>query len=247
MNLWRRYLKYRDEMNRKLRVLFSDRAYLISFLVGFFLLFLGQYITFKLATYNDTFDKITVGDLLLDILPTVNLGIIYTWGSLISLITITLYTLFARIELAPWAMKTFGIFFIVRAVFILLTHLGAPEGMFYLANPPSEEDKFLFSHYFFVSDLFFSGHVGNLFLSALIFRAYKFRWFGLIGSVVMGVTVLFMKIHYTIDVLAAYFITYGVYVFSDRIFHTYNERFKALIEKKTKYKFREPYHPEVKV
>jgi membrane-associated phospholipid phosphatase len=243
---FRKIIDYRNTQNDKMVALFKDRSYFVSFIVGFILLFAGQIVTFKVASYNDEmFDTVTVGDLLLEILPTVDLTFFYTWGSLIFLISVAVYTLFVRIELAPWAMKTFGVLFMVRALFMVLTHLGPPEGMFYLLYPPTMEDKFLFSHFFFLNDLFFSGHVANAFLGALIFRNYKFKWYCLIVSIVMAATVLLMKMHYTIDVLAAYFVTYGIYALSDRLFHKYNERFKKIIEKKTKFRFKEPYHPEV--
>jgi hypothetical protein len=178
-------------------------------------------------------------------LPTVDLGFIFTWGGIVSFLIIAFYAFAVRPELCPWALKTYGIFGIVRAAFMMFTHLGPPDGMFYLTSLPGLEEKEMFNNFFFLNDLFFSGHVGNLFLAALVFKNFKFKWFGLIGSVVMAATVLLMKIHYTIDVFGAFFITYGIYAFSDWIFHKQNERFKAMIGR---HRFKsEPYHPEVPV
>ena len=53
----------------------------------------------------------------------------------------------------------------------------------------------------------------------------------LIGSLIMGVTVLLMHVHYSIDVFSAFFISYGVYTFSNMIFNQLNVRFKKILEK----------------
>jgi hypothetical protein len=65
---------------------------------------------------------------------------------------------------------------------------------------------------FFGSDFFFSGHAGAPFLMALIFwDAPLLRYIFLAWSVFFSVIVLLGHLHYTIDVAAAYFITYGIY------------------------------------
>lgn len=69
------------------------------------------------------------------------------------------------------------------------------------------------------NDLFFSGHTGLPFLFALIFWKYKIpRYVFTVSSGIAGVAVLLSHVHYTIDVLGAYFITYTIYVISKKIF-----------------------------
>ena len=46
----------------------------------------------------------------------------------------------------------------------------------------------------------------------------------------MAATVLFMHVHYSIDVFAAFFIAYGVYAFSDKVFNHLNLRFYKKIK-----------------
>ena len=243
--MFRYILNFRNNLNEKWSSLVKDRAFLFSLVLGFFVFFFGQYVLVCAAQYNDEmFKVVTVGEFLLDRLPTYDLSFFFTWGMWIILLTIAWYTVLVRPELAPWVLKTYGIFALVRAGFILLTHLGPPEGLIYLDDPSLLTEAGIFERYFFLNDLFFSGHVGNVFLGALIFRAFKFKWFCLIGSVLMAITVLVMHIHYSIDVFGAYFITYGIYAFSDRIFHKYNERFKRIIEKHTDIEFKPPHRPE---
>ena len=75
----------------------------------------------------------------------------------------------------------------------------------------------------FQGNLFFSGHAGFPFLMALIFWDKKFwRWFFLIATVAFGVAVLLAHVHYSIDVFAAPFIVYGIYVITAKLFpHDY--------------------------
>jgi len=70
----------------------------------------------------------------------------------------------------------------------------------------------------YANDLFFSGHVGLPFLGFLIFKDKKIRYFMLSASIILAVTVLLMHVHYSIDVAAAYFITYSIYALGKRLF-----------------------------
>ena len=70
----------------------------------------------------------------------------------------------------------------------------------------------------FNNDLFFSGHVAIAFLGFLLFQEKKLKIFFLIATIVMALTVLFMHVHYSIDVFAALFITYSTHEFGKRLF-----------------------------
>jgi hypothetical protein len=108
----------------------------------------------------------------------------------------------------PFALKATALFLLVRAVFVALTHM-APSPI-----DPQKAAPF-FNSIFYGSDLFFSGHTGLPFLAALAFwhipqwRAFYLAMTGFFGSVV-----LLGHYHYSIDVLAALFITHGVFQIS---------------------------------
>lgn len=211
------------------KVLLQDRAYLWSLFFGVFVLGIAVLIDRSVSTYHDQYVYTSVGDLILNNLPTYNLEFLFFWGLYAIIAAIALYSFFVEPEKVPFGLKTFGLLIIVRACFIVLTYLGPPQG-FYFADGEVGANSLL-KGMFFTNDLFFSGHTSLPFLAYLLFKKEQwFNWLMLFGSFVMGTTVLLMHIHYSIDVFAAFFITYGIYAFSNKIFNQLNERFKMRLE-----------------
>ena len=107
-----------------------------------------------------------------------------------------------------FAITSVSLLFVTRSIFIVLTHLGPPEG----TNP-------IFSERTFAGDLFFSGHVALPFMFALIYWDKVYLRYLFLGLTVMcGVTTLMGRYHYSIDVFAAPFITYGVFKLTQKFF-----------------------------
>lgn len=210
------------------KVLLRDHNYFVSLFGSFVLLVFAFSVNVLASAFNDTQVYLSVGDLLLDHIPTFDLGFLFTWGFYSILITIFSYTIFVKPETAPFVMKTFAILILVRCGSILLTNVGPPIGFFYEGVPVGGG---ALSDLFFRNDLFFSGHTAYPFLAFLIFRRTKLRMFFLISSIVMAVTVLLMHVHYSIDVMAAYFVAYGTYVLSNKVFTKSNKRYRELIKK----------------
>jgi hypothetical protein len=147
----------------------------------------------------------TVNDLFLDILPLLDVSLIFVYGSLLYW-AIIVCILVQRIKEIPFFLKAFAMFSMMRSAFIVLTHLGP------YPHPPITDPFSLLKSFTFGGDLFFSGHTGAPFLMALLYwRVPALRRFSLITSIVFGITVLLGHLHYSIDVFAAFFITYGVY------------------------------------
>ena len=112
----------------------------------------------------------------------------------------------------PFALKAVALFLLVRAVFVALTHM-APSPI-----DPQKAAPF-FNSIFYGSDLFFSGHTGMPLLAALAFwHIPQWRIFYLALTAFFGVVVLLGHYHYSIDVLAALFITHGVFQISCWLF-----------------------------
>lgn len=209
--------------------LLSDRAFRISFFVGLGVMALATYVNYRAVLYTDQIPVISVNDLILDNIPTLDLSFLFTFGIYLTALMVIFYPIFFAPELAPFTAKTAGAFIIIRAFFISLTHLGAPEGYFRL---PGFEDQPPFIQLFYTNDLFFSGHTGFPFLAALLFWENRFmRYFMLAMSLAQSFTVLFMHVHYSIDVFAAYFISYAIYVLSDKVFNKLNLSFRRIVQR----------------
>lgn len=209
--------------------LLNERKFRISLAAGILILFAAYFINYKAVLYTDSIPVLSVGDLILDRIPTLNLTYMYTFGIYLTALIVAIYPFLFKPELVPFTAKTVAAFIIIRAFFISLTHLGAPENYFSL---PQLDDQPGIFRFFYTNDLFFSGHTGFPFLAALLFWENKLvRWFFLIMSFGQALTVLFMHVHYSIDVFSAYFITYTIYVVSDKIFNNLNSSFKRIVEK----------------
>jgi membrane-associated phospholipid phosphatase len=132
-------------------------------------------------------------------------------------------------EKLPYGLMLFALVGFSRAFFISFTNLAPPSDIIFLKRPELVDATF--RYLFMKSDLFFSGHVANAFMAFLLLKDFKVKWLILFGTVLMGVTVLLMHIHYSIDVFAAFFITYGLYKIGEGMMNKLNIKFKKASEK----------------
>lgn len=153
-----------------------------------------------------------VTDLLLDNLPVVNVDFIVNEGAALFWAFIFVLVVWEPKRI-PFAFKSGALFIVIRSFFIMFTHLGPfPERSFL------DQADFL-SRLTFGGDYFFSGHTGLPFLMALLFWENKLiRFVCLAASVFFGVSVILGHLHYSIDVFAAFFITYSIFVLARRWF-----------------------------
>ncbi|MCK9186896.1 hypothetical protein M0P48_05730 [Candidatus Gracilibacteria bacterium] len=211
-------------IKKKYKVVSNHKCFWFSLFISFCILVGGVVAVFYASQFNDTFFYPPVGDLILDNIDTYDLSFWFTYGVYMLIGFIFLYVILLVPERLPFVFKTYGLLLFVRAIFILLTNFGPPVGFFYGAGAPA--DNYLLQNFLFRNDLFFSGHVALPFIGYLLLRGTNrvVELIILIGSFVMAVTVLLMHVHYSIDVFAAFFITYGVYSLSNEVFGRINER-----------------------
>ena len=164
------------------------------------------------ATFLDYFSGVYVStaaqtahvpDLILDrIKPPVDMGFLFVYGYLALIIALFVYPLFLHIRMFHIVVSQFSLLVMLRSIFIIFTHLQTPPDAVEVSFP------WIFEGLSFENDMFFSGHTAVPLLGFFLFSDSKVKYFFLAGSICMGVTVLAMHLHYSIDVLAAYFITY---------------------------------------
>lgn len=172
-----------------------------------------------------------VPDIILDNVPIMHVGFIFFQGAF-AFFLVLVGVLLWEPRYIPFTLETSSVFFLVRSAFMIMTHLSAPAVEYYTYM--SHEDHVSTALFTLSSgnDLFFSGHAGFPFLIALIFWKQKpLRYFFLICSFIGSVAVLFGHLHYSIDVFSAFFIAYGVFEISKRIFkreHVFEESLETL-------------------
>ena len=185
-----------------LSLLFAATAVVLSFLSGF---------------YVEKAGVASPPDLILDHLPVIDLSILYVWLFMTVLFLFICYPLIYQPTRIHTMIGMLSLFTLIRSGFVILTHLRMPAGAVSpLSYSPAMYDLFSFSNY-----LFFAGHVGIPFLGYLVYYEHKrLRRFFLVSSLILAATALVMHRHYSIDVLSAYFITYGIYKIGKYVFNS---------------------------
>lgn len=190
----------------------------VSFFNGILLFSLALIIQHFAYNYIDNGVNGThVGDLLLDNLPSINLDLFVVQGALLS--TFLILCLFiAKPEYLLFSIKAMAFFIITRSFFISLTHLGTSPDEVSLNT-----HSIGFGIYDFLyngkNDFFFSGHTGASFMFALIFWKEKFwRVLFLVISLIFAASMILSHRHYSIDIFAAPFISYGIFIISQKMF-----------------------------
>lgn len=183
-------------------IFFSILLLLASLVVNFYA---GIYATERASN--------SVTDIILSNTRVYDLDGVFIYGSWV-LVAFIVYVCVNQLQKAPFVIKSIALFVLIRALFITLTHLGPFPTNDLVVNPRS-----LLNYFIFGGDLFFSGHTGLPFLLALIFwKEIWLRRVFLATSLLFAVVVLLAHLHYTIDVLSAFFISYGIFHIAQKLF-----------------------------
>lgn len=196
--IWRRYKVYGMRPGFAVSVVASVGLFFASIITNYIA---SSYASKQASNF--------VEDIILSNTPVYNVDGLFVYGAL-AIIAFVLLVCLAHPKRIPFVLYSLALFYFIRAGFIVLTHLGSfPDQT--EADLTSSIGVFV-SQFFFGDDLFFSGHVGAPFLMALVFwREKGLRNMFLVASLVMAVVVLLGHLHYSIDVVSAYFITYAIY------------------------------------
>lgn len=204
----------------KYRHTFTDQSFLLSIFFATLLFLTSLIINYFTSAYASLHAGGPVGDIVLDNIPTFDLDWAFAYGPVVFWLVIIGFVL-AEPKTLPFTLKSVALFVFVRSVFVTLTHLGVSPADI----PPDATSNFI-KRLSYGGDLFFSGHTGMPFLMSLVFRENKrLRIFCIISAIFFGVVVLAVHMHYSIDVLSAFFITYTIYVLAEKFFKKDREMF----------------------
>lgn len=189
----------------------TDRAFLLSAGLSIALFAVSVAATWVTGTYATENASNHVTDIILSNTPVFNLSGVFVWGTVV-FVAFIIGILTLDPKRLPFTLLSLALFFFIRSAFITFTHLGPfPER--------DLVDGVIASRFALGGDFFFSGHTGAPFLLALIFwRERTLRTIFLCTSVFFGIVVLLAHLHYTIDVAAAFFITYSIFSMAEVLF-----------------------------
>ncbi len=204
---------------QKWKDLAQDKEFIKSLIIGFLLLVLSLIINYIAGTYATEKASLPVTDIILSNIPVFDVDGIFIYGSIIFWI-FAIVVFFYNPKKIAFGLKSIALFVIIRSIFISLTHLGPFPTQMVVDNVS------LFNKLTFGGDLFFSGHTGLPFLLALTFWQEKYlRYIFIISSIIFAAVVLMGHLHYSIDVLAAFFITYAIFHMAEFLFKKDREKF----------------------
>lgn len=188
---------------------FSNKSFLISFLCSLALLAISLLVQFSVSGYVTRSISEPVTDIILSNTRVYDVTGIFIWGAII-LIIIGICIIFKNLNYAPFVMKSVALFTLIRSFFVSLTHISPFPTHAIISS--EFFNKEVFNGIFTGNDLFFSGHTGIPFLLALIFwDNKKLRYVFLGFSIMFAIVVLLGHLHYSIDVLSAFFITFSIF------------------------------------
>lgn len=102
--------------------------------------------------------------------------------------------------------EAYALFVILRMITMSLVPLEPPIGLIPLVDPVL---SFMYTGKQVNKDLFFSGHTATMYLLYLMLPPGIYRKMAFVGVIVMGICLLFQRVHYTVDVIVAPFFAYG--------------------------------------
>jgi len=203
----------------KAKSAFAVKGFFLSICGALILLMVALWANFHAGQYATREASNPVTDLVLSNIRVFDVDFLFVYGPLVFW-TFVVGLCALEPKRFPFVIKSMALLILVRSVFITLTHI---------APFPTRLDvglSFMSSYFTFGGDLFFSGHTAYPFMIALAFwEKKKFRILFLAVSVLFGVVVLAAHLHYSIDVLGAFFITHSVFHISEKVFKKDRELF----------------------
>ena len=216
-----------NKIKRKYAVYVNNKEFLVSLMLSFLILLASLVINFYAGVYATEKASNAVTDLILDNIRVYDVDGIFIYGPVFFYLFVA-YILIMRLHLIPFTLKSISLFILIRSIFISLTHIG-PFPSQLVISPANVVNYFAPG-----GDLFFSAHTGLPFLLALLFwENFRLRVFFIASSLLFGAVVLMGHLHYSIDVLAAFFITFTIYHIACVFFPKDKKIFESGLESKT--------------
>jgi membrane-associated phospholipid phosphatase len=155
-------------------------------------------------------------DIFLDNLPYYRIQWLYDIIPIASILIFVIYAYKFEIEKTPYFLLVFGILQITRGIFIGLTPFGSPID--------DINQTRIFTSTSFMYGVYPSGHTGATFLAFLLARKKSYRAFLSIMAVLVIISLLLARGHYSIDIFSAVIFAYAIYAFGEKRFGKFKKQ-----------------------
>ncbi len=193
-----------QRLGRRYQEFFSDAAHFSSLVTGALLLSASVIVNHIAVNFAERNASNSAVDLILSHVPVFDLDGIFIYGGIFLAACIAAVGISHPRRLA-FLIKSIALFVIIRSIFVTLTHIGPVADR--VPVDPQNPLRWFTSG----ADLFFSGHTGLPFLIALVFWDNRtIRALFVFLSLFFATIAILGHLHYSIDIFAAFFITYGI-------------------------------------
>jgi hypothetical protein len=193
------------ELRRRWRHYASQREFRLSLFLSIITVIAAYGIMLLAIQFATERASNSVTDLILSNTPVIDVNNLFVYGTFFLVGTVA-FLCATHPKRIPFTLNALALFWLIRSIFVSLTHIAPFE------THTAIDFGTAITKTFFGSDLFFSGHTGAPFLFALMYwKERNLRHLFLVWSIFFAVVVLLGHLHYSIDVLAAFFITYAIF------------------------------------
>lgn len=178
----------------------SDKAFRYSFLAGIIVLAIIASLLPVFYARVEVRDGYRLHDMVLEYLTPRDLSVpifMIIWG----VVALGLYRGLRSPRIILNFLYAYTYFIITRSICLVFVPLDPPLGIRELVDPVT---NIFYGGGFITKDLFYSGHTCSVFIMFLMLEKRTDKAIALLGSICLGMMLLFQHVHYTIDVLAAF-------------------------------------------
>lgn len=191
-----------------------NKRNLTELIISVFLLAIGLVSIANFVLFAEQRKGVSLSDPILSLIPAMDL----TWLIFLFIYSALLLGLYSLLKYSPskllLAIQVYALMVYVRVFCMWIVPLEPPSGMIILIDPFVE----LFgSGQTLTKDLFFSGHTATLLILTLTAVNKNFKYVFVSLTVLTASALIIQHVHYTIDIVAAIFVTFGCYYFINQI------------------------------
>jgi membrane-associated phospholipid phosphatase len=177
-----------------------DRQFKIQFVITFVLLGVLLFSLSYFFIFIEARPSYIVNDAVLNLAEPIDVSL-FTFLIIYSAAIYTIIMVIRQPELFLKAIQAYVLILFIRLITMYFVPLEAPEGIIPLHDPFIEH--FFYGQTRITKDLFFSGHVATVTLLFLVNPNKKLKWIYLTVIIIVSVLIMWQRVHYSFDVLAA--------------------------------------------